>query len=178
MKKVFKILKVLLVGLVVVFVLLISFRITKDIRKKLNYPNTYAIQNVKTGKDIRVYNANYNDGTKIILYSHQNWECMTWELIHLEDSAYLVKNLYTNKTFQPESSPKEGVNLWQQTMGGSHLQYWEFFKIPDESYVIKLKGTDLYLTISSDENNSPIVLLPRQNSTSQQWRLVRQNPWK
>ena len=178
MNKALKILKVLFFGVVVVFVLIVSFRVSKDIKKKLSYPNTYAIQNVKTGKDIRVHNANYLDGTKIILYSHQNWECMTWELIHLEDSTFLVKNLYTQKTFQPESTPKEGVTLWQQSMGGSRFQFWEFIKVPDEMYLIKLKDTDLYLTISSDENNSPIVLQPKQNSTSQQWKLVRQNPWK
>ena len=178
MKKALKILKVLFFVIVVVFVLLVSFRVSKDIRKKLSYPNTYAIQNVKTGKDIRVYNANYLDETKIILYSHQNWECMTWELIHLEDSTFLLKNLYTQKTFQPESYPDEGVNIWQQSMGGTSLQYWELIKIPGEMYMIKLKDTDLYLTISSDENNSPIILQPKQNSTSQQWRLVRQNPWK
>jgi len=87
MKRAIKILKVIFIGVVVVFVLLVSFRVSKDIKKKLSYANTYAIQNVKTGKDIRVHNANNTDGTKIILFSHQNWECMTWELIQLEDSA-------------------------------------------------------------------------------------------
>lgn len=52
-------------------------RIRKDIKKKQNYENTYAIQNIRTGKDIRVYNAGNDNGTKIILYSHNNWECIT-----------------------------------------------------------------------------------------------------
>jgi hypothetical protein len=178
MKKPSKIFKVLFVGLAVVFVLLISFRVSKDIKKKLSYPNTYAIQNVKTGKDIRVYNANYSDETKIILYSHNNWECMTWELIQMKDSTYLLKNLYTQKTFQPSSTPDSGVSLWQQPLGGNEFQYWEFLKQPDESYRIRLNDSDLYITITSDENNSEIVLMPKQESNNQLWRLVRQNPWK
>ena len=151
-------------------------RIYKDIKKKRNYANTYAIQNIKTGKDIRVYNAGNDDGTKIILYSHHNWECMTWQLIQLEDKTYLLKNLYTQKSFQASSSPEVGIGLWQQTLGGSSLQYWEFIKQSDETYLIRLKDTDLYLTATSDENNSDIVLMAKQNSDSQLWKLVRQNP--
>lgn len=151
-------------------------RICKDIKKKQNYENTYAIQNVGTGKDIRVYNAGNDDGTKIILYSHNNWECITWQLIGLENNTYLLKNLYTQKTFQPSSAPATGVNLWQQTLGGSRLQYWEFIEQEDATYLIRLKDTELYLTTTSDENNSDIVLMPRQDSDMQEWRLVRQNP--
>ena len=151
-------------------------RIYKDIKKKRNYANTYAIQNIKTGKDIRVYNAGNDDGTKIILYSHYNWECMTWQLIQLGDNTYLLKNLYTQKSFQPSSSPEAGIGLWQQTLGGSSLQYWEFIKQIDETYLIRLKDTELYLTVTSDENNSDIVLMTKQNSDSQLWKLVRQNP--
>ena len=163
----------ILIGLVA---LVFCPRISKDIKKKRNYANTYAIQNIQTGKDIRVYNAGNDDETKIILYSHHNWECMTWQLIQLEDNTYLLKNLYTQKSFQPSSSPETGVGLWQQTLGGSHLQYWEFIKQADETYLIRLKDTELYLTVTSDENNSEIVLMPKQDSDSQLWRLARQNP--
>jgi hypothetical protein len=138
--------------------------------------NTYAIQNIGTGKDIREHNAGNDDGTKIILYSHHNWECITWQLIQLEGETYLLKNLYTQKSFEPASSPQAGVSLWQQTLGGSLLQYWEFIKQPDETYLIRLKDTELYLTVTSDENDSDIVLMPKQDSDKQLWRLVRQNP--
>lgn len=151
-------------------------RIHKDIKKKQNYANTYAIQNIGTGKDIRVQDAGNDDGTKIILYSHHNWECITWQLIQLEGDTYLLKNLYTQKTFQPSSVPESGVALWQQTLGGSPLQYWEFIKQSDETYLIRLKDTELYLTVTSDENDSAIVLMPKQDSDKQLWRLVRQNP--
>lgn len=151
-------------------------RICKDIQKKRNYANTFAIQNVENGKDIRVYNAENADETKIILYNHNNWECLTWQLIELEENTFLLKNLYTQKSFQPASVPQSGVNLWQQTLGGSPLQYWEFLKQSDEIYLIRLKNTELYITATSDENNSELILMPIQNSDSQKWRLIRQNP--
>lgn len=151
-------------------------RVLKDIQKKLNYANTYAIQNVETGKAIRVHNAGNEDGTAIILYAHHNWECITWQLIQLEDNAYLLKNLYTQKTFQPSSSPESGVGLWQQSMGGSRLQYWELIEQANETYFIRLKNSELYLTAEFDGDNAPVILRPKQNSDGQLWRLVRQNP--
>jgi len=161
---------------VLLFILIFGHRIYNGYQKKLNAVNTFAIQNVKTNKDIRVHNANINDETKIILYTHHNWECMTWQFIQLDGETFLLKNLYTQKTFQPSSIPEQSVDLWQQTLGGNSLQYWEFLKQPDETYRIRLKGTELYITVSSDKNNSDIILMPMQNSTEQQWRLIEQHP--
>lgn len=176
MKKFLFIISIVIVVLFVIGVIVFGPRISKDIQKKRKYENTFAIQNVWSGKDIRVYNAGNENGTKIILYNHNNWECMTWQLIGLEDDTYLLKNLYTQKSFQPSTSPKSGVGLWQQTLGGSRFQYWEFIKQPDETYLIRLKGTELYITVTSDENNSDIVLMSKQDSEHQLWRLIRQNP--
>lgn len=145
-------------------------------KMKQSYSNTYAIQNVGTGKDIRVYNVGVEDETEIILYSHNEWECLTWEFIQLEDSTYLLKNLCTQKTFEPSSSPQQGVKLWQQSLGGSRLQYWEFIKQSDDKQLIRLKDTELYLTATSDEDNSPVVLMPKENSEKQLWRLIAQKP--
>lgn len=144
--------------------------------QKKSYANTYAIQNVGTGKDIRVKDVGVKDETEIILYTHNEWECLTWEFIQLEDSTYLLKNLCTQKTFQPSSLPEQGVGLWQQSLGGSHLQYWEFIKQPNETSLIRLKDTELYLTATSDEDNSPIILMPKERSDKQLWKLIKQNP--
>lgn len=95
--------------LIVLSAIIFAPRIYKDVKKKRNYANTYAIQNVGTGKDIRVHNAGNDEGTKIILYNHNNWECITWQLIELEDNAYLLKNLYTQKTFEPSAPPPNRV---------------------------------------------------------------------
>ena len=151
-------------------------RICKDIQKKKNYANTYAIQNVWNGKDIRVLDAKNEDGTEIIMYDHHNWECITWQLIRLGDNTFLLKNLYTQKGFEPVSAPESKVTLWQQTLGGSERQHLEFIPLSDRNYRIRLKNTGLYLTATSDENNSSIVLMPEQNSEKQQWLLIRQNP--
>jgi len=176
MKTVLFITSIVIIVVFVIATIVFGPRIYKDIQKKQNYANTYAIQNVGSSKDIRVYNAANDDGTKIILYSHNNWECITWQLIGLEDNTYLLKNLYTQKTFEPSASPEAGVGLWQQTLGGSRLQYWEFIKQSDETYLIRLKDTELYLTTTSDKNNSDIILMPKQDSDNQRWRLIRQNP--
>lgn len=165
-----------LLGLIVIVAVVFGPRIFKDIKKKRAYENTYAIQNIATDKALRPYNAGNDDGTKIIQYSLNNWECLTWQLIGLDDDTYLLKNLYTQKSFQPSSTPNSGVTLWQKTLGGSRLQYWEFVKQSDDTYLIRLKDTELYLTATSNENDSDIVLMPRQDSDMQVWKLVRQNP--
>jgi hypothetical protein len=165
-----------LIGIIILCGIVFLPRFFHDLQKKLNRVNTYAIINVKTGKAIRVHNANIADESKIILYTHHNWECMTWQFIQIEEGIYLLKNLYTEKTFKPSSSIEMGVNLWQKTLGGENLQYWEFIKQSDEIYLIRLKGTDLYITISSEKNNSSIILMPLNNSTEQQWKLINQKP--
>lgn len=165
-----------LLTLIIVVAVIFGPRIIKDIKKKQNYANTYAIQNIGTGKCIRPYNAGNEDGTNIISYDLNNWECITWQMIELDKNTYLLKNLYTQKTFEPSVSPESGVGLWQQTLGGSRLQYWEFIEQSGDTYLIRLKDTELYVTATSDKNNSDIILMPRQDSDSQQWRLIRQNP--
>jgi hypothetical protein len=151
-------------------------RLYKNIRRKLETVNTYAIQNLQTGKDIRVHNAGIDDGRQIILYSHHNWECMTWQFIQLEGDLYLLKNLYTHKTFQPSATPEAGITLYQQPLGGSSLQYWEFLKQDDGTYLIRLKDTGLYITAPNDENNAPAILMPLQDSPAQRWKLIEQHP--
>lgn len=168
---------VVLVLLALAIIIPISFRVRKDIKKKLAFENTYAIQNASTGLCVRPYNAEYEIGNNIISYTHQNWECITWEMIALGENTYMLKNLFTEKTFQPKSEPTEGVELWQQSMGGTNLQYWEFLQQADKTYLIKLKGTDLYLTASSEKLNSPIVLQKKQDTKTQLWKLARQTPW-
>jgi len=153
-----------------------SCAVFKDIQRKRETVNAYAIQNVETGKCIRVHNAEIADEKRIVLYSHHNWLCITWQFIKLEGDVYLLKNLFTHKTFQPTSTPEAGVTLWQQPLGGTRLQYWEFIQQHDETYLIRLKDTDLYITITSNINGSDLVLMPLQNTTQQQWVLIEQRP--
>lgn len=164
----------IVVGVVVIGALVaVSTRVRKDIHKKLEFQNTYAIQNVSSGMCVRPYNAGYKNGNSIIGYSHKDWECITWEMVSLGDNTYLLKNLFTEKTFQPKSEPKPGVELWQQSLGGTPLQYWEFIQQGDQTTLIRLKNTDLYLTISSMVENAPLILMPLSNTDEQKWKLIR-----
>lgn len=163
--------------LLIIALIPIVFRVRKDIKKKLAFENTYAIQNVASGTAIRPYNAQTENGNQIIGYTHKDWECITWEMIQLDGNTFLLKNLFTEKTFQPKSEPKEGVELWQQSLGGTTLQYWEFLKQPDGTYKIRLKNTDLFITVSSNEVDAPLILMPDENSNTQRWKLIRQTPW-
>lgn len=166
----------ILVVLIVLVVVVFGPRIYKGIKLKQDKVNTYAIQNMKTKKCIRPYNAGFKDNNKVILYSLNNWECITWQFIELDKGTFLLKNLYTEKTFQPVSEPNEGLSMWQKPLGGTKEQYWEFIKNSDNSYLIRLKGTELYLTAESDEQNADIILSPLLNIESQKWNLVEQHP--
>ena len=138
---------------------------------------TYAIQNSTTGKNLRPYEAGSHNGNRIVLYGHVEWKCMTWDFTHVAGSAYQIRNLYTSKTFQPGDTPvKSGSALVQQPVSESLLQQWEFIKAKDDNYFIRLKGTELYITASSDKTNSNIILQEKEPGTLQLWRLVSQNP--
>ena len=138
--------------------------------------NANAIINVETKKAIRVQNASKSNDAPSILYSHWNWKCMTWEFIKIDENTYQLKNLYTEKTFEPSENPQASVSLWQQPISESRMQHWEFIKQSNEAYLIRLKDTELYVTVASDKNNSPIILMPMQDSDSQLWRLKKQTP--
>lgn len=151
-------------------------RIIKGLKLKKDKKNTYAIQNVQTGRCIRPYNAGFEEENRVILYDLKNWECITWQFIELKKDTYLLKNLYTQKTFEPVSEPEEGVSLWQKILGGSKWQYWEFIEQSEGVYHIRLKGTELYLTPETNELNANIILKPSEDTTAQKWTLVEQHP--
>lgn len=138
---------------------------------------TYAIQNVQTGKNLRPYRARADEGNEIVLYDHWRWKCMTWQITHVNGESYHLVNRYTHKTFEPAAKPVPGVALLQKSPGGKGVQEWDFIKQADETYLIRMKGTDLYVTISSVQTNSAIVLHPPSGSDTQRWRLVAQDPW-
>ncbi len=112
----------------------ICFRVQKDIKKKLNFEKTYAIQNVMTGKALRPFDAHIENDVEIIFYLLKNGECIIWEFIEIAENTHLLKDLFTEKTFQPKAEPKEGMGLWKKSLGGSTLQYWEFLKQTDGNH--------------------------------------------
>jgi hypothetical protein len=140
---------------------------------------TFAIQNIKTGKNLRPYEAGSQDGNNIVLYNHVEWKCMTWDFIHIDGDTYQLKNLFTSKTFQPLGNTSAGCTLVQRKLDPARVeQEWEFVSAGKNSYYIRLKGTGLYITISdaSGMTNSSIILQPKKDTDLQLWKLVRQNP--
>jgi hypothetical protein len=168
---------ILSVIVVIETLLIIVFggRMLHDMQKKKLRTNTFAMQNAGTGMDIRVYNAGIADETKIIIYPHHNWECMTWQMIEQDDGSYLLKNLYTEKGFEPSESPAEGVTLWQQTLSAKEIQSWIFEEINGQ-YRIRLKDTDLYLTAETDKTNANLILMFKAEDKKQFWTLIPQQP--
>ncbi|HCA30340.1 MAG TPA: hypothetical protein DEP23_12625 [Ruminococcaceae bacterium] len=136
---------------------------------------SFAIHNVETGKNLRPYKAGTSDGNDIILYPHHEWKCLTWQFNHVEGATYQLQNLYTDKTFEPVATPEAGVALWQQPLDDDSPM-WEFTEEQVGVFTIKLKDTDLVVTISSDKTDAAIVLMPYENSSSQQWELIEQYP--
>lgn len=159
-----------------IFTLLFGQRLYMKYKRKSQTPNSFQIQNIKSKKAIRPYNAQLEDGTPIIQYEPKNWECTTWQTIEIEPHIYLFKDLYTQKTLQPKEQPTEGARLYQAPMGGTPLQHWELVPHDAESYYIKLKGYDLYITSVSDKTNEPLVLSKLNHTDNQLWTFKPQQP--
>ena len=145
-----------------------------------NSSDKYAIQNVKSGKNLRPYEAISTDGNKIVLYDHVEWKCMTWEFIKTGNNTFQLKNLFTSKTFQPSAKTiQPGTGLEQQVLiKGDSRQLWEFIEITKGIFNIRLKGTEFFISQSdvNGKTNSPIVLNKMDNSENQKWKLIKQDP--
>ncbi len=139
----------------------------------------YAIKNVQTGLLLRVKDANSKNGTPLVAYSPENWKCMTWNFKQVEGNAYQLQNLFTNKTFEPltDSAQKE-ITLSEQPLATKINQQYEFIPAENNSYFIKLKDSDLYITSPTNEAevNAKILLQKKNNNSTQRWTIYTQNP--
>jgi len=140
---------------------------------------TYAIKNAETGIYLRIKDANTKDGTPIVAYSPVNWKCVTWDFKHIDNNTYQLANLFSGKTLQPKQAPADKVGLEEQPLSsGANNQQFEFIPVEKDYYLIRLKGTDLYLTPSDGKGtvNAPIVLAKKNNTKLQYWTLHEQHP--
>lgn len=141
---------------------------------------TFAIKNLQTGMLLRIKDAKKSDGTPLVAYTPVNWKCVTWDFNYIDGQTYQVKNLFTGKTFQSKSETAfAGVEMQQQPfMDHQANQQYEFILVADNIYLIKLKGTDLYLTPSDETGtvNSSIILSQKTGNKIQQWTLYEQKP--
>jgi len=140
---------------------------------------SYAIKNEQTGMLLRVKDAHSENGTPLVAYYPENWKCMTWNFKHVAGNTYQLENLLTNKTFQPKGDADVNVALEEQPLNtNSANQQYEFEAIDHDTYMIKLKGTDLYITPSDKKGavNSQIVLAKKTNTKDQYWDIYEQSP--
>ena len=140
---------------------------------------TYAIKNVQTGMLLRIKDANKANGTPLVLNNPESWKCMTWDFKHTEGDVYQLLNLFSGKTFQPKQVAAEGVAMVQQPLIKDDAnQQYEFIRAGKNIYVIRLKGTELYITPSDGQGttNGAILLAKRNNSILQQWTIYEQQP--
>ena len=141
---------------------------------------TYAIKNVETGMLLRIKDANGKNGTPLVAYSPVNWKCMTWDFKQVDGNTYQLKNLFTNKTFQPkDGAAAEGAELEQQPLVNAQInQQYEFIPVQKNIYLIKAKGAELYVT-PVDKNGTTdtgITLAKKDGSKLQQWTIYEQKP--
>ena len=141
---------------------------------------TFAIKNVVTGMLLRPLDANNRNETPIVAYSPTNWKCMTWDFNQVDGNTYNLRNLLTSKTFQPHGKElTEGVALEQQPLDeNSKQQQWEFIPAGNNSFMIRLKDTDYYVTPSEEKGttNSKIILSKLRSDSLQYWTIYQQHP--
>ena len=140
---------------------------------------TYAIKNVQTGMVLRIKDADSKDGTPIVAYSPVNWKCVTWDFKHVDGQTYQLRNLFTGKTLQTvKTDVADGDAFNEQPLDEGTIQQYEFKKKKKNVYLIKLAGTDLYITPSDKEGtvNSQIILSKKNGTALQHWTIYEQNP--
>ncbi len=140
---------------------------------------TYAIKNMETGLLLRIKDANTANGTPLVAYNPVNWKCMTWDFKHMAGDTYQLQNLFSGKTFQPKQEAAEGIAMEEQPLlANAGNQQYDFIPAGKNSYLIRLKGTELYLTASNSKPlvNSAITLAKKTAGKLQQWTIYEQHP--
>jgi hypothetical protein len=156
-----------------VLISLSTFASAQDIK------GNYAIKNLHTGMLLRVKNADSKNGTPLVAYYPENWKCMTWNFKSTGNNTYQLQNLLTNKTFQPAAQANTDVPFEEQPLiSDATNQQYEFVKVKQDIYLIKLKDTDLYVTPADGKGkvNSAIILAAKKNTTEQLWTIYEQAP--
>ncbi len=139
----------------------------------------YAIKNAATGMLLRIRDANTANGTPLVAYTPVNWKCMTWDFQHKDANTYQLRNLFSGKTFQPQQAPAEMVAMEEQPLAANAAgQQYEFIAAEKNRYFIRLKGTDLFVSLANDKGgiNTPVVLAKKDGSLLQQWSIYEQHP--
>jgi hypothetical protein len=134
----------------------------------------YSLRNRESSLLLRPRDAGRADGNTMVLYPEYNWKCLKWDIASTE-GEYTLRNLFTDKTFQPaDSSPKAGSPVLQQTIDSAEkLQRWDILPSADGYVKIRLAGTELYLmpAVPNAEINTALVLSPWKDLPAQHWKM-------
>ena len=137
-------------------------------------PGVYSLRNQESGLLLRPRDAGRKDGNTMVLYPEYNWKCLKWDIAST-DNGCTLRNLFTDKTFQPGvSNPKAGTPVLQQTMDPAlKLQRWDILSSADGYVKIRLAGTALYLmpAVPHAEVNTALVLGPWEDLPAQHWKM-------
>ena len=162
------------ISLLLIFLMIIASKgFTQNIK------GNYAIKNQQTGMLLRVKDAASKNGTPLVAYYPQNWKCMTWNFKSTGENTYQLQNLFTNKTFQPAATANAGVAFEEQPLTErAPNQQYEFIAVKKDTYLIKLKGSDLYITPADPKGgvNTAIVLAKKRDTADQYWNIYPQAP--
>lgn len=159
--------------------LLITFVCSGLLASAQDIKGNYAIKNVHTGMLLRIKDANSKTGTPIVAYYPENWKCMTWDFKKTDVNTYQLRNLFSSKTLQPAELASINVPFNEQPLvPGDTRQQYEFIPVKKDTYLIRLKGTDLYVTPADPkgEVNSRIILAVKKVTADQQWFIYEQAP--
>lgn len=139
---------------------------------------TYQFRNQKFGELLRPLDANSANGTRIVLYSAQPWKCMTWRLQPAGESAFRVRNLFTSKTFGPDTKTDAAQQAVVQVpfqQNASEDPTWQFIPLEDGSYKISdpKSGKALAAVKIENDHQIKIVVEPWQDRDEQKWKLQK-----
>jgi hypothetical protein len=141
---------------------------------------SYQIRNSEFGDLLRPRNASGANGTPMVLYPEQQWKCMTWKLQPGSDSAFVVQNHFTSKTFTTVTN-QDRLMIAQEPLGSDPARrtQWKFTALEDGTYQITDPRTGQALTAVKNQNGGvEVIAAPWTAAAGQKWRLTEIDPSK
>ncbi len=130
---------------------------------------SHQIQNLSQEELLRPRDADSKDGTPIVLYSPQDWKCMTWKFEPAGDGVRLI-NYFTHKTLYPGAG-EDGSAVTQHPAAktGIEAEQWRFVPVSDGVYRIEHIATGKTLGVNAEGN---VIIETWTGAASQKWKLL------
>jgi hypothetical protein len=144
-------------------------------------PGSFQIRNLKYGDLLRPEEANSADGTRIVLYPAQTWNCLTWKFHANGESRFQLQNHFTSKTFAAgvgADKAQAAVTQVPFSKKPEERPTWQFTKLPGGSYKITDARSGKALTAAKEGTGSGvrIVVQAWDESDAQKWELIEIDP--